>query len=136
MIATDNLVYDEDIPDCEYSRFRYLFIKATEGVRYSVYLDSSKEKNPTIGIGFNLRNKKVLTAVLSTFKITDPTDIDAFYDLVKAPFSIDDSIQNALDTKFAQYPIAEGTTFVQRSFGFLRTSRKISYHIREPFLIT
>ena len=47
MIATDNLFYDKDIPDCEYFRFRYLFIKATEGVRYSVYLDSSKKKNRT-----------------------------------------------------------------------------------------
>ena len=46
MIVTKNLAYDKDSSNSEYFRFRYLFIKATEGVRYSVYLDSSKGTNP------------------------------------------------------------------------------------------
>ncbi len=55
-----------------YQQQLFTFLKNVEGVEYPVYLDSSATKNPTIGIGFNLRDDFVLINVLKAFGL-DPT---------------------------------------------------------------
>jgi hypothetical protein len=51
-----------------YAEDRFTHIKRVERTETAAYLDSSRFENPSIGIGFNLRDEEVvLPAVLNAF---------------------------------------------------------------------
>jgi len=86
-------------PTTAYARFRYDLIRGGEGVEPLPYLDSAQDKNPTIGIGFNLRDSGVLGEVLAAFgassAIADIRDIVAVSYIDKA------ALRTALNAKMA-----------------------------------
>jgi hypothetical protein len=103
MIATHNLDHTGEGNTTEYAVYRYLCIKATEGVRRSVYLDSSPDKNPTIGIGFNLKVKVILASVLKTFGVEGDAAVTAFQKVIKD--TAQGNLQTALNQKLAESAI-------------------------------
>lgn len=82
-----------------YARFRYDVIRLGEGIKPLPYLDNATAKNPTIGIGFNLRDGAILEKVVNVFGAG--AALQDFVRIVTNPYIDDATLRTALNAKMA-----------------------------------